>query len=103
MSRFKNKPLRYISAWIYYRSAFEKGGGPVNDLSAFRFGLRLKPDRRQIPDRRQNRPGGRRASDRAGFTGASVMTAEEELAQVVATWGELLRLNSPSTDLRAAG
>jgi len=75
----------------------------MTDLSVFPFGLVRKPDRRQTPDRRQDRRGGRRASDRAGFAVSFASTADEELAQVVATWGELLRLGSTVTDRYAAG
>jgi len=70
----------------------------VIDLAFLPFGLRLKPDRRQAPDRRQTWRGGRRASDRAGFAVSSAITAEEELALVVATWGELLRPDSICND-----
>ena len=62
----------------------------MTDLSAFPFGLVLQPDRRQTPDRRQITRGGRRASDHAGFAESCAMAADEELAQVLATWGPLL-------------
>ncbi len=51
------------------------------NLSAFPFELVLRPDRRQIPDRRQDRRGGRRASDQAGFAVSSVIMAREDPAQ----------------------
>ena len=67
----------------------------MTDLSAFSFRLVLRPDRRQTPDRRQDRRGGRRASDRAGFAVSFAIAADEELAQVAATWGRFLRPSSP--------
>jgi hypothetical protein len=63
----------------------------VTDLSALPFGLVRQPDRRQTPDRRHGKRGGRRASDRARFEVSFAISADEELAQVVATWGPLLR------------
>ncbi len=51
----------------------------MNHMSDLPFGLVLRPDRRQIPDRRQEWRGGRRASDGAGF--AAFSTAREELPQ----------------------
>jgi hypothetical protein len=74
----------------------------MTDLSAFPFGLVLKPDRRQTPDRRQGRRGGRRASDRAGFAVSFAISADEELLKAAATWGLLLRPGSTSTDARAS-
>jgi len=74
----------------------------VTDLPVLPFGLVLKPDRRQIPDRRRNRRGGRRATDSDGFEVFSANAEDEELAQVVATWGELLRLGSTGADPHAA-
>ena len=73
----------------------------MTDLSAFPFRLVLQPDRRQTPDRRQDRRGGRRASDRAGFAVSFAIAADEELAQVAATWGRLLRPGSTCPDPRA--
>ena len=73
----------------------------MTDLSAFPFGLVLKPDRRQTPDRRQERRGGRRASDRAGFAVSFPVSADEELAQVAAMWGLLLRPGSTGPDRHA--
>jgi len=73
----------------------------MTDLSAFPFGLVLKPDRRQTPDRRQERRGGRRASDRAGFAVSFASAADEELAQVAAAWGLLVRPSSTYTDPHA--
>ena len=73
----------------------------MTDLSAYPFGLVLKPDRRQTPDRRQHKRGGRRASDRAGFAVSFASAADEELAQVAATWGLLLRPGSACTDPHA--
>ena len=63
----------------------------MTDLPALPFGLVLKPDRRQLPDRRRNRRGGRRATDSDGFEVFSAHAEDEELAQLVVTWGELLR------------
>jgi hypothetical protein len=63
----------------------------MNDLSSLPFGLVLKSDRRQISDRRRVRRGGRRATDCDGFEVFSAHAEDEELAQVVAAWGELLR------------
>jgi hypothetical protein len=74
----------------------------VIDLSDFPFLLVPQPDRRQTPDRRQVRRGGRRASDRARSAVSFALAADEELARVVATWGSLLRTASKSTD-RLAG
>jgi hypothetical protein len=73
----------------------------VSNLAALPFGLVLKPDRRQIPDRRRNRRGGRRASDSDGFEISSAFAADDGLAQVVATWGELLRFSRISTEPHA--
>lgn len=70
----------------------------MTDSRSLPFGLVLKPDRRQTPDRREGRRGGRRASDCAGFAVSFAVTADEELAQVVATWGPLLGLGRTSTD-----
>jgi hypothetical protein len=53
----------------------------VADLSGFPFRVVLRPDRRQILDRRQDSRGGRRASDRARFAVSSAIAAQEELAQ----------------------
>ena len=53
----------------------------MNELSGFPFRVVLRPDRRQILDRRQDRGGGRRASDHAGFAVSSALAAHEELAQ----------------------
>ena len=53
----------------------------MNELSGFPFRVVLRPDRRQIQDRRHDRRGGRRASDRAGFAVASALAAHEGLAQ----------------------
>ena len=63
----------------------------MSDLSAFPFGLVLQPHRRQLPDRRQVRRGGRRASDHGKSKVSYTAAADEELAQVLATWGPLLR------------
>jgi hypothetical protein len=73
----------------------------VSNLAALPFGLVLKPDRRQIPDRRRNRRGGRRASDSDGFEISSTFAADDDLAQVVATWGGLLRFNRISNEPHA--
>jgi hypothetical protein len=72
------------------------------DLPALPFGLVLKPDRRQVPDRRRNRRGGRRATDSDGFEVFSANAEDNELAQVVATWGELLRFGRAGTQPHAA-
>jgi hypothetical protein len=53
----------------------------VTDLYALPFRIVLRPDRRQVFDRRQDRRGGRRASDRAGFAVSSAIAAHEELVQ----------------------
>ena len=53
----------------------------MTDLLGFPFRLVLRPDRRQTLDRRQDRRGGRRASDRAGFAISSGIAAQEERAQ----------------------
>lgn len=53
----------------------------MNELSGFPFRVVLRPDRRQILDRRHDRRGGRRASDRAEFPVSSALGAHEELAQ----------------------
>ena len=53
----------------------------MTDLSAFPFRVVLRPDRRQVLDRRQDWRGGRRASDRAGFAVSSAIAAREEQAQ----------------------
>jgi hypothetical protein len=74
----------------------------VTDSRSLPLGLVLKPDRRQTLDRRQGRRGGRRASDRAGFAVSFAIAADEELAQVVAAWGPLLRAGSACTDPQAA-
>ena len=74
----------------------------MTDLHALSFGLVLEPDRRQRPDRRRNRRGGRRATDSSGFEVFSASAADEELAQVVATWGELLRFGRTGTQSHAA-
>jgi len=63
----------------------------LTSLSKLPFGLVLKPDRRQTHDRRQLRRGGRRASDRAEFAVSFAISVDEELAQVLKTWGPLLR------------
>lgn len=63
----------------------------MNDLATLPFGLVLKPDRRQVSDRRRNRRGGRRATDSDGFEVFSAYAEDEDLAQVIATWGELLQ------------
>lgn len=68
------------------------------DLSDFPFLLVPQPDRRQTPDRRHDRRGGRRASDCAGFAVSSAIAADEELAQVFATWGPVLRSGSACID-----
>jgi hypothetical protein len=73
----------------------------VSNLTALPFGLVLKPDRRQTPDRRRNKRGGRRASDSDGFEAWSAFAAEDDLAQVVATWGALLRFSRISTEPHA--
>ena len=73
----------------------------MHDLFGFPFGLVLKPDRRQTPDRRQNRQGGRRASDCAGFAVSFAISEDEELAQAAATWGLRLRSGSSYTDWHA--
>jgi hypothetical protein len=74
----------------------------VNDFTRLPYGLVLKPDRRQTPDRRRNRRGGRRASDCDGFEVISVGTADEDLAQVVETWGALLRFGRAAAEPHAA-
>ena len=74
----------------------------MTDLPTLPFGLVLKPDRRQTPDRRQGGRGGRRASDRAGFAVSFAISAAEELALVLETWGPLLRPGRTGTDLLSA-
>ena len=69
-------------------------GPSVTDMSAYSFGLVLKPDRRQLSDRRRSERGGRRAADRIGFTMLAASAEDEELAHVVAVWGELLQAGS---------
>ena len=63
----------------------------MTDLPTLPFGLVLKPDRRQTPDRRQAARGGRRASDHTGFEVSFTISVDEELSQVLETWGPLLR------------
>lgn len=72
------------------------------DMSAHSFGLVLKPDRRQISDRRRSERGGRRAADRIGFTILAAGAEDEELARVVAVWGELLHAGSRAVNPHAA-
>ncbi|MFO7692264.1 MAG: hypothetical protein R6V57_04165 [Vicinamibacterales bacterium] len=74
----------------------------MTDLSTLPFGLMLKPDRRQTRDRRQARRGGRRASDHAGFAVSFAISADEELAQVLETWGPLLRPGRTCADALSA-
>lgn len=74
----------------------------MNDSSALQFGLVLKPDRRQIPDRRRQRRGGRRATDCDGFEVFSAHAEDEELAQVLAAWSELLRFGRTAAHPYAA-
>ena len=74
----------------------------MTDMPAHSFGLVLKPDRRQTPDRRQFGRGGRRASDRAGFGVSFAISAAEELAQVLETWGPLFRPGRTCTDSLSA-
>ena len=74
----------------------------MTDSPTLSFGLVLNPDRRQTPDRRQGGRGGRRASDRAGFAVSFAISADEELAQVLETWGPLLRPGRTSPDALSA-
>jgi hypothetical protein len=74
----------------------------VTDFSALRFGLIRQPDRRQTPDRRLGTRGGRRASDRAGSAVSFAIALDEDLAQLLATWGPLLQLGPASNDPLAA-
>lgn len=74
----------------------------MSESLALEFGLVRKPDRRQMPDRRRNQRGGRRATDSCGFEVLSPYAEDEELAQVIATWGDLLRYSRPAADPRAA-
>ena len=72
------------------------------DMPAHSFGLVRKPDRRQTPDRRRSGRGGRRAADRIGFTQLGAGAEDEELAQVVAVWGELLQMGSRAVNPNTA-
>ena len=74
----------------------------MTSQSKLPFGLVLKPDRRQTPDRRQAGRGGRRASDRTGFAVSFAISAAEELAPVLETWGPLLRPGRTCTDSLSA-
>ena len=74
----------------------------MTNLPALPFGLVLKPDRRRVPDRRRNRRGGRRASDSSGFEVFSENALDEDLAQVITTWGELLRYSRTDAEPHAA-
>lgn len=74
----------------------------MQDLRSLPFGLVRKADRRQIADRRRNRRGGRRASDSSGFEVFCADAGDDELAQVIATWGDLLRFGRTATQPHAA-
>ena len=78
-------------------------GPSVTDMSAQSFGLVRKLDRRQIPDRRRSERGGRRAADGIGCRVLAAGAEDDELAQVVAVWGELLQMGGRAVNPCAAG
>ena len=74
----------------------------MTDFSALPVGLVRQPDRRQTPDRRLGTRGGRRASDRAGSAVSFAIAPDEELAQVLATWGPWLQFGRACREPLAA-